>query len=88
MSEHEPGEVTDNWSGGREAVADLFIGDPKGAPAQAHEHGHHDGAFFWHQHANGQEPHDHVYDCEGDCADGEVHCYSENQALGNSAVYQ
>jgi hypothetical protein len=88
VSEHEPDEVTDYWSGGREAVQDLFIGDKRGVPAEAHEHGHHDGALFAHEHARGQEPHDHVYECDGECTESPVHCYSKKQATESSAVYQ
>lgn len=91
---HYPDEVTDNWSGGREVLHDMFTGGSKdlltgnGAPAEAHEHGHHDGAMFFHEHARGQEPHDHVYECDGENAGAGAGCYSENQAAESSAAYQ
>jgi hypothetical protein len=95
VSEHEPGTVTDPWSGGREVLADMFhrnlrdvIARRNTAPEEAHEHGHHDGAFFYHQHARGQEPHDHAYECDGEDAGGGAGCFSEYQAAESSAVYQ
>jgi hypothetical protein len=95
VSGHEPGTATDNWSGGREVLADMFHRTPRDmiagrntAPEEAHEHGHHDGALFYHQHARGQEPHDHVYECDGEDAGGGAGCFTEYQAAESSAVYQ
>lgn len=34
----------------------------------AHEHFHHDGCFYWHEHQGGRETHSHRYDC-----DNEIH---------------
>jgi hypothetical protein len=92
---HEPGEVTDPWSGGREVLRDMFPGSPRdwllgrnSAPVDAHEHGHHDGALFYHEHGRGQEPHDHVYACDGEDAGGGAGCFTDNQASESSAVYQ
>ena len=82
---HEPDDVTDDWSGGRENLADMI---PDGERPDAHEHGHHDGALFYHEHACGQEPHDHEYWCDGEDAGAGAGCYSENQAAEDSAVYQ
>jgi hypothetical protein len=95
VSAHELDEVTDPWSGGREVLHDMFMESAhdwfvgrNSAPAEAHEHGHHDGAMYYHEHARGQEPHDHVYWCDGEGADGGTGCYRDNQADENSAVYQ
>jgi hypothetical protein len=95
VSEHEPGTVTDPWSGGREVLHDMFrksaadwLLGRNSAPAEAHEHWHHDGAMFYHEHARGQEPHDHVYECDGESAGAGAGCFTDNQADESSAVYQ
>lgn len=72
MSGHEPARVTDDWSGGPDAVADLFCenyvtGRRGDLTPEHHEHGHHDGALYCHAHPGGDREHDHVYDCDGRC---------------------
>jgi hypothetical protein len=94
VSEHESDEVTDPWSGGREVLHDMFtskrgwLPGRNNAPAEAHEHGHHDGAMYYHEHPRGQVPHDHVYECDGEDAGAGAGCYTGKQAAESSAVYQ
>jgi hypothetical protein len=51
-----PDLVHDEWSGGREWVLETFPGMECGP--DAHEHTHHDGCYYWHEHPH-EGPHGH-----------------------------
>lgn len=55
-------KVTDDWSGDRGWLLGTFP-ELKGIGPDRHEHVHHDGCFYAHEHKRGREPHDHVYEC-------------------------
>lgn len=59
--------VTDCWSGDREWLLKTFPGESLGGPDD-HEHAHHDGCFYHHEHEAGRHPHEHIYKC-----DNEIH---------------
>jgi hypothetical protein len=54
-------KVTDAYSGDREWLLGIWPDWDIGP--DAHEHFHHDGCFYWHEHPGGPEPHHHTYDC-------------------------
>jgi hypothetical protein len=55
---------TDTYSGGRDRVLELFNFPPSDLPRESHEHNHHDGGYYAHDHPGGQAPHSHTRRCD------------------------
>jgi hypothetical protein len=57
-------DQTDTYSGDRLHVLELFMSVPQDMPADIHEHAHHDGGYYAHDHPGGQVPHSHMKRCD------------------------
>lgn len=56
--------VTDPWTGDRDyLIATIFPAEVLGP--DHHEHAHHDGCYYTHEHDGGRRPHPHRYRCDG-----------------------
>lgn len=54
-------KVADAYGGDKDWLLKIFPGTDFGP--DAHEHFHHDGCFYCHEHLGGRETHTHRYDC-------------------------